>query len=67
MEKEEQAKREAEEAQALTQQGDQWSSVAPPTEVGPEGGQWDSAGDVSAVDDSWCYLGGIDPCNVVHV
>ena len=47
VEKEEQAKREAEEAQAQAQQGDQWSSVAPPTDTIQEG-QWD-AGDVRAV------------------
>ena len=52
MEKEEQAKREAEEAQAHAQQGDQWASVAPPTEAGPEAGQWDTAADVSAVNDN---------------
>ena len=49
MEKEEQAKREAEEAQVLAQQTDQWSSVVPPTEAAPEAGQWDAAGgDVSS-------------------
>ena len=49
MEKEEQAKREAEEAQTLAQQTDQWSSVVPATEVTTDAaaGQWDAAGDVS--------------------
>jgi small subunit ribosomal protein SAe len=49
VEKEEQAKREAEEAQTLAQQTDQWSSVVPATEVTTDAaaGQWDAAGDVS--------------------
>ena len=48
MEKEEQAKREAEEAQTLAQQTDQWSSVVPATEGQPDAAaQWDSAADVS--------------------
>jgi small subunit ribosomal protein SAe len=50
VEKEEQAKREAEEAQTLAQQTDQWSSVVPATEVTTDAaaGQWDAAGDWGA-------------------
>jgi small subunit ribosomal protein SAe len=45
VEKEEQAKREAEEAQAQAQQSDQWSSVVPPTETTADpSGQWDDWG-----------------------
>lgn len=47
VEKEEQAKREAEEAQALAQQTDQWASVVPPTETAADSAQWD-AGDWGA-------------------
>lgn len=48
VEKEEQAKREAEEAQALAQQTDQWSSVMPPSETADPSGQWDASGDWGA-------------------
>lgn len=49
VEKEEQAKREAEEAQTLAQQTDQWSSVVPATEGQPDAAaQWDSAADWGA-------------------
>ena len=50
MQKEEQAKREAEEAQALAQQTtEQWSAAVPSTEVTTDAaaGQWDAGGDVS--------------------
>lgn len=43
MEKEEQAKREAEEAQTLAQQTEQWSSVVPPNETQADApGNWDA-------------------------